>query len=455
MKAVRLNDDGEGVAPVDGFTVFVPGLLPGERADVNVTEVHARFARAQIVRRHTSAPDRVPPPCTAFGACGGCQLQHLAYDQQLVWKREVVRSALARIAKLPDADALVRPTLGMERPWRYRNHVQVPVQYEAGRMVAGFFAPGGRQVVPTEVCHLMPEAMEATLRQVLERLPEALGDQARLAHHLILRRSHTTGEQMVVLALHSAAFDRDAAIAAIRTLPHVVSIAGTVQPQAQGPVWGPTAEVWWGRRYLTERLGGLEFLISPRSFFQVNTAQADRLYQVALSYADANPRTDALDAYCGTGTIALLLARRARRVTGLESAAAAVRDAVENASHNGLDNAEFLLGRVEERLPELVASGRRFDVVVLDPPRAGCDPAVLRAVAAAAPQRVVYVSCNPATFARDARRLADAGYRLAVVQPVDMFPQTSHVECCSLFIRSTVAKKQSPAIQNKHLIQRE
>ncbi|MCL6548011.1 MAG: 23S rRNA (uracil(1939)-C(5))-methyltransferase RlmD [Alicyclobacillus sp.] len=430
VKALRLNDDGEGVAPAQGFTVFVPGLLPGERAAVEVTSVHARFARARLIQRRDSAAERVDPLCPVFGMCGGCQLQHLSYTRQLEHKREVVRSALGRVAKLSGVPVL--PTVGMEHPWRYRNHVQVPLQYEAGRLAAGFFAPGGVSVVPTAVCHLMPREMEATLRQVVRLLPEVLREGAGAVHHLVLRRSHTTGEQMVALCVRTEDVDLTAAAEQIYSLPAVVSVVRTVQPNPRGPVWGPQAEVLLGRQNLTERVGGLEFLISPRSFFQVNTVQADRLYQAALRYARPLAGRQVLDAYCGTGTLALLLAREAARALGIESVPAAVEDAYRNARHNQMVNAEFEAGRVEEVLPGRVAAGARFDVAVLDPPRAGCHPAVLTALLHARPQRIVYVSCNPATFARDARRLVDGGYRLVEVQPVDMFPQTSHVECCAL-----------------------
>ncbi|MCL6518144.1 MAG: 23S rRNA (uracil(1939)-C(5))-methyltransferase RlmD [Alicyclobacillus sp.] len=435
VTALRLNDDGDGVASVEGLTVFVPGLLPGEAADIEITGVERRYARGRVVERRGDARTRVAPPCAVFGACGGCQLQHLTYEAQLAHKREVVVQALRRIARMEGVP--VEETLGMASPWRYRNQVQVPLSFDpAGpTLTPSFFAPGSHALVPVPGCHLEPEEMEETVRRVAALLSDALGQRAEAVHHLVVRQSFTTGAQMVILAVDDADLPLDGVAGRIVRLPHVVSVVRTVQPNRHGPVWGRTVEVLAGERHLTERIGELEFLISPRSFFQVNTLQARRLYETALSFAAVGPEDEVLDAYCGTGTLALLFARRAKRVAGIEAVAAAVEDARVNAAHNGIDNAEFVAGVVEGVLPRWIEQGRRFDVALLDPPRRGCDRRVLDAILEARPRRVVYVSCNPATWARDVRILADGGYRVEAVQPVDMFPQTSHVECCSLLVR--------------------
>ncbi|GGI99819.1 putative RNA methyltransferase [Alicyclobacillus cellulosilyticus] len=466
--AVRLNDDGEGIAYIDGLTVFVPGLLPGEQAWVEVTQVARRYGRARLV----SAPEPVPttaarqdaaegaqyegrrgpaaatvatdgngyamadtgrvlPKCAVFGACGGCQLQHLAYPRQLEHKRRVVEAALRRIGRL--ADVPVAPVLGMDNPWRYRNQIQVPLRWTdpPGRLTAGFFAMGSHELVPTEACHLASAAMEQTVRAVVRVLADALGPAAADVHHLIVRESYTTGEQMVVLVAARQDLDLRQVVDDLLALPRVVSVCRTVQPYRTGPVWGPTVEVLGGKAALTERIEGLEFLISPRSFFQVNTAQARVLYAQVVQAAALQPTDVVLDAYCGTGTIALVLARQARKVVGVEQVPAAVADARRNAAHNGIAHAVFLTGAVERILPRLCTQ-EHFDVVVLDPPRKGCAPQVLAAVVAARPRRIIYVSCNPATLARDLRVLADGGFVVRRVQPVDMFPQTSHIECCAL-----------------------
>ncbi|MDQ0189629.1 23S rRNA (uracil(1939)-C(5))-methyltransferase RlmD [Alicyclobacillus cycloheptanicus] len=428
VEALRLNDDGDGVARVDGWTVFVPNLLPGERARIEIVSVDKQFARARVEERVQDAEARITPACPVHAVCGGCQLQHLAYAAQLRHKQRVVAEVMARVAKLPDVP--VRPTLGMAKPWRYRNQVQVPVEYDAKarRLRLGFFAPNSHRLVETEVCALEPEAMERVIAAAAERLVQTLGADAAAVHHVIVRRSRSTGDILVVLAVRDAGVDLTQAGQALLTLPQVVGVARTVQSRRGGPVWGKRVEMLCGASSITETILGIEYLISPRSFFQVNPEQAEVLYTTALAYAQLKATDTVLDAYCGTGSISLLLARAAKRVVGIESVPDAIADARRNAAHNGIANASFHVGEVERVLPRLLQRGERFDVAVLDPPRKGCHPAVIEALVDAKPQRIVYVSCNHATLARDLRRLADGGYDAAEIQPVDMFPQTSHIE---------------------------
>jgi 23S rRNA (uracil1939-C5)-methyltransferase len=466
VEAIRLNDDGDGVAKVGDLTVFVPGLLPGERARVRITARERRFARAVIENRRTTAAHRRQPECAVFGDCGGCQLQHLDYATQLRHKREVVVQSLARFAGLPQVP--VAPTLGMDHPWRYRNQVQVPVEFDgAGHYRLGFFAPRSHRLIATDACHLEPGPLERTIRGAADVIAHGLGPRAAAVHHLIGRYSFTTGEMMLILAIadalkepggwargdgssedgarteysvenHAALLDDEALFdiaEELLRLPGVVSVARTLSRARHGPVWGRDTRIIAGQSHLTERIGQLEFLISPRSFFQVNTLQARVLYEQVLQYAQVKPTDTVLDAYCGTGTMALLLAERAQSVIGIETVADAVRDAELNARHNRIDNAHFFVGAVEQVLPRLLRDGQRFDVIVLDPPRRGCDPAVLQAVAEASPRRVVYVSCNHATLMRDLRHLSSSGFSVEEVQPIDMFPQTSHVECVTLLTR--------------------
>lgn len=460
VEGIRINSDGDGVTVVNGMTVFVPNLLPGERAVVRVVAVEKRFARAIVLSytfaEHpewgaTASPHRVTPLCPVFELCGGCQLQHMSYEYQLQHKRQVVVDALERIGKFHDVP--VEPTLGMAEPWRYRNHIQVPVQYDATlhRYSGGFFGAASHDIVVTDVCYLAPVVVENTWKDALAALSAAArridGDLG--VHHLILRHSVATDRLMVVLVVR--AFDESdatsgsladglrSAAAAIAALPGVATVALTVQPRVGGPVWGRSVTLLHGEEYLTERLLGLEYLISPRSFFQVNTHQSEALYRLALDAAAVQPDDTVLDAYCGAGSMTLHFARRAQAVTGIENVASAVADARRNAVHNGIANARFRLGAVENVFPLLLANGKRFDVVVLDPPRQGCDSAIFTAVGGLAPadrpRRIVYVSCNPATLARDMRRLVDAGYAIDSVQPVDMFPQTSQVECVVSLVR--------------------
>lgn len=436
VEALRLNDDGDGVASVNGMTLFVVGLLPGERAEVQITRVERRFARAKLVSLSAQAPSvRTSPLCGVFESCGGCQLQHVSYEAQLLHKQKVVEGTLARMAKLPDVE--VSPTLGMTHPWRYRNQVQVPLEYhaETNTVVTGFFQGQSHSIVETDVCHLETTAMESLIQMIRVQLPDWLGKRARHIHHLIVRQSFLNGQLMVIFVTEVESMDWSRAIEGLSVTPNVASIAMTHQPKRNGPVWGKTVNLLFGEPYLTERIDDLEFLISPRSFFQVNTRQTEVLYRCAVDFAELQPHHTVLDAYCGTGTMTLMFARHAQFVTGIETIRPAILDARNNALHNRLENTDFVVGNVEDVLPKWVQEGKTFDVVVLDPPRVGCDPLVIASILRVLPERVVYVSCSHATFARDARLLVDGGYQLTKVQPVDMFPQTSHVECVGQFIR--------------------
>lgn len=433
VTAVRLNDDGEGVAAIQGLTVFVPQLLVQESATIRIVSVHRRFARGQIVQRISNAPHRIIAKCSVYGACGGCQLQHLDYANQLLHKQAIVAWALR---KLPQQDQPhILPVLGMNDPFRYRNQVQVPIQWHPNKGIRiGFFGAESHHIVETTSCHLEPLAMEETVRQVAAWIADQVPAFAQKVHHIIVRQSFTTEDIMVILAMTNADYD-DVNLQNLLDLPGVVSMGLTIQPRVNGPVWGKQVHILAGRTHLVERLLGLEFLISPRSFFQVNTRQAEKLYAKVLQYAHLQGNETVLDAYSGTGTMALLLARRAKFVMGIESIEPAVEDARNNAQHNDIHNVDFMVGEVETIGPKLQQMGRSFDVIVMDPPRKGAHPNVLQTILQVKPKRIIYVSCNPATLGRDVEILVAGGYEVKEVQPVDLFPQTSHVESCALLVR--------------------
>lgn len=476
LNIIRLNDDGDGVARLEDVTVFVPGALPGETVHARIVSAHKRHLVAEAtgwVLRHESGwhgegsdghegsqgeaqgeaqgegsrdqaladhisqgqasadqghPIRVAPLCPVFHQCGGCQLQHLSYTTALEHKRQVVASALQRIGHLDKFEVL--PTIGMDTPWRYRNQIQVPLRYDAdsGQLVQGFFAPHSHEVIETTSCDLVPPSVEETMVEAPRQMSRVLGAEASVVHHMIIRHSLFTGEQMLILGVRKPPADLKKLTTALFS-PPIVSLGITVQENPTGPVWGDKVDIIAGKANLMERLGKLDFLISPRSFFQVNTKQADVLTELARNSCALRGDEVVLDAYCGTGTFSLTIANSVKEIVGIEAVAPAVEDARANAKQNSIDNARFEVGIVEHVLPRWVEQGTRFDVAVLDPPRKGCHPDVLRALVDAGIPRIVYVSCNPATLARDVRILADAGYRPGAFQPVDMFPQTSHVEC--------------------------
>lgn len=439
---------GDAVAHHEGYAVFLPYGAVGDRVWARILEARPRYARAAIERVEAPAAGRVPPPCPVFTQCGGCAWQHLSYETQLAAKRKIVIDALERIGGFDASGSgpgavRVRDILGMARPWHYRNKAAVPVAPgPGGTLRLGYYARGSHEVVDFDDCRLEDErlvpALKAT-RRLLERWRLPPYDESRhagLVRHVVARVAVATGELLVALVLNGEGFADEAGFAAAlrAEVPGLAGFVVNVNRARGNRILGPRTRTVWGRPYVRDRLLGLAFHVSIESFYQVNPAQTEVLYRRALEYAgDSAGR--ALDAYSGIGTIALLLAARAREVLGLEIVPEAVADARENARLNGIGNARFEAAAVEERLPELVAGGWRPDVAVLDPPRAGAEPPALEALAEAGVPRIVYVSCNPATFARDAALLRGRGYRLVEVTPVDMFPQTAHVECCALLVR--------------------
>lgn len=433
MTAERLNDDGDGVGKIEDFTVFVPFLLPGERGQVRITDIQKRFARAELEERHTTSEYRQDAPCPVFGACGGCQVQHLDYVSQLEWKADRIKRVAFNLGL--DVDSVVKDMIPSEKPWRYRNQVQIPVAFgeESGTVDMGFFGLQSHDIVPTDSCHLQTEAMQVTFDKARKFLTSLGEDKASKVHHLILRASATTGDQVVVFTVSEE--DEELAQSLRRFhAPQVATVALTVQPRVGGPVWGKQVTVLKGADMLEDSIGGLQFQSSPRSFQQVNAEVANHLYTTVLDFAQLTEKEVVLDAYCGIGTLTLLLAAKAKRVVGVEDVEASVEDARLNAERNGVGNIKFQKGRVERWLPHFVASGGKIDVAVFDPPRKGIDAPAIDSVVKAKPRRIIYASCNPATLQRDLQRFIAAGYRVEAMQPLDMFPQTSHVEVISSLV---------------------
>lgn len=438
LEITDLASNGEGVGRYQGFTVFVPGALPGERVKAGVISVQKSYARALVQEVLASAPGRALPACPVYPECGGCQLQHLSYQEQLSFKQQVVERALKYIGKLENVE--VYPTLGMDRPWAYRNKAQFPLAQRGSRVVAGFFAPRSHRVVEIKECPLQhPRANQAlaVLLAAANELKIPAYDEATgsgFLRHLLVRVAVRTGELMLVLVSK----DRDVPLLKrlverlAAGVPGLTSLLLNVNPRRTNVILGEEWHTLWGRPTISEYLGPFRFRISGGSFFQVNPAQTVKLYEKVVEYAALTGNETVLDAYSGIGTIALFLAAQAKCVHGIEAVESAVEDARLNAKENGIENAQFHLGEVEEVLPRLLAGGTRPEVVVVDPPRQGCRPEALAALAALAPARLVYVSCNPATLARDLGRLAGQGFKAVKAQPVDMFPQTYHVEvvCC-------------------------
>lgn len=429
-----LTHDGAGVAKVDGYPLFVAGALPGETTEIHVLKTLKNYGFAKLLNVVEASPDRVMAPCPVFDQCGGCQLQHFSYEGQLKFKENTVRQVMTRIGKLPDVP--VHPVKGMANPWRYRNKSQIPFAEEAGIVKAGFYKIRSHNIADTDACMIQSEEAD-NLMMNLKRELQGLGIRAYdevghrgMLRHVIVRKGRASGEVMVVLVTLKKKFpQKEAAIELIRkVIPHVTSIVQNVNPNKTNVIFGDETITLWGKSVIVDSIGDTKFEISARSFYQVNPEQTEVLYKQALDYAKLDGDETVIDAYCGIGTISLFLAKKAKEVYGVEIVPQAIEDAKRNAELNGVTNAHFEAGAAEDVIPKWYAEGKRFDVLVVDPPRKGCDEKLLQTILEYKPKRIVYVSCNPATLARDLRILEDGGYRTQEVQPVDMFPHTTHVE---------------------------
>ena len=453
-----LGHDGEGVGRAQGFTFFIPGAIPGDQVLAVVKQVKKNYGFAEVVKVISPSPDRVMPECSVFGRCGGCALQHMDYQAQLRWKRQRVVDALQRIGGF--SDPVVHETIGMAQPFRYRNKGQYPVTLSGEQLVAGFYAKGSHEVVACQDC-LIQHPLNNRIVSEVSRLAMEFGLDAYNEHtgqgflrHILIKTGFETGEALCVLVTNGRDFpegDGDAKDSKVdrnsrrsgaefgrrlqQAVPELVGVVQNINTQKTNVILGDETRTLWGRDALIDELCGLQFKISARSFFQVNPLQTAVLYNKALEYAALNGTETVLDLYCGIGTISLLLAGRSRQVIGVEYVEDAVVDARNNAEMNGISNVDFYAGDAGTVLENLAGEGINFDVAVLDPPRAGCDAKVLRILANLKVPRIVYVSCNPASLARDLKLLAEMGYGLKEAQPVDMFPQTSHVETVVLMSR--------------------
>jgi 23S rRNA (uracil1939-C5)-methyltransferase len=456
---IGLTHEGEGVGRVEGYTLFFHGALPGEKVRAEVVSIGKSFGRARMVELLSESVHRREAPCSIYATCGGCQLQHLDYAEQLRWKRQHVVDNLVRIGKLSvegeaglkSADpedvtripVIVHPTIGMSDPWRYRNKAQVPIGSGKGGLIGGFYEQGSNNIVEMDACLIQQEENEETVRAVKEaaRLLDISAynrvSGKGLLRHVIVRHALTTGQRMVVLVTNGIDIPHALELVSLirEKVPGVISICQSINTAHTPVVFGDKTRVIWGEEVIYDEIDGIQFAISPRSFFQVNPEQTERLYHSAVEYAGLTGEEVVVDAYCGIGTISLFLARYASRVYGVEIVPEAIEDARRNALLNGIKNVEFAVGAAEVVMPRWQAEGITPDVIVVDPPRKGCDGALITTILELRPSRIVYVSCNPSTLARDLRLLEDGGYRTTQVQPVDMFPHTGHVECCALMVR--------------------
>lgn len=436
-----LNHEGDGVAKVKDFTVFVKRALPGEELKIRITKTKSSFAYAKIEEILKPSPSRVEPNCPVYKRCGGCHLQHMDYQAQLKFKWQIVADSLKRIGKFENINIL--PTIGSNEEWYYRNKAQFPIGESEGGLISGFYASRTHQIVEVDRCIIQ----HADSNEMVETAKKILSDSGVSAYceetgkgfirHIITKNAFATGQKMLILVTNGRKFpNKDKVVKKLmEKIPDITSLIQNVNSEKTNVILGKESIVLAGSPAIVDIIGGLKFKISSLSFYQVNPLQTEILYRKALEYALLDQSKTVIDAYCGIGTITLFLAQKAGKVYGVEVVENAIEDAKENARINGIENAEFIVGRAEEVIPQLYRQGVRADVIVVDPPRKGCDEALLEIITRMGPERVVYVSCNPSTLARDLRCLADGGYEIIEVQPVDMFPQTHHIECVVLLKR--------------------
>ena len=438
--AVAIRDlgvHGEGIGSVDGFTVFVHGALPGEMVTAGITLLKRSYAVGKLLSIEQESPFRTMPECSVYEHCGGCQLSHLTYEGQLDMKYRRVKDVIERIAG--ESGDLVRPVLPAAHPFAYRNKMAVPAGLVKGKAALGCYRRGSHDIIPVSSCAIQKEENNRLLRfarRFIEKYGISVYDEKTRKGSLrhVMGRVGDDGKEMVVLVTASETLPKEKRwIEEIqKELPEAVSLWHNIQPKPGNTILGAKIRHLWGRETLTASLCGLRFEVSPYSFFQVYKEQAEILYEKALEYADLKGGETVIDAYCGTGTISLCLAKKAKRVIGIEIVKPAIEDAKKNAKKNHMENTEFYAADAGKFMPQLYRKGLVPDVIVMDPVRAGCSEEVLKAAAGMNPKRIVYVSCNPATFARDAKILKSEGYEIKEVQPVDMFPQTMHVEAIVL-----------------------
>ncbi|MGU0353309.1 23S rRNA (uracil(1939)-C(5))-methyltransferase RlmD [Clostridium perfringens] len=434
--------EGEGIAKIDNkYPIFIEGALKGEKVKVRIVKVNKNFAYGKLMEVLEASEERVNPPCAIYKRCGGCKLQHASYKAQLDFKWDRVKDCVSKIGKLDPS--IVKYPLGMEEPWRYRNKVQLPIGLINGEVKIGFFAPRSHDIIDMESCLIQDEIGDKVVKLTREWIEkfnirpynvDGEYDEKGIVRHIMIRRGFTTNEVMVVLVTNGEKLPHKEEFVdlMVKNIPGIKSIIQNINSKKTNVILGLESKTLWGEDTISDYIGDFRFNISPLSFFQVNPTQTEVLYGKALEYANLTGNEEVFDAYCGTGTITLFLSQKAKKVYGVEIIPQAIDNAWINAKENKVENVEFFVGESEVVIPDLINKGVKADVVVVDPPRKGCDKKLLDAITNIDAKKIVYVSCDPSTLGRDLQVLEENGYKTLEVQPVDMFPNTAHIECCVL-----------------------
>ncbi|EOU1136005.1 23S rRNA (uracil(1939)-C(5))-methyltransferase RlmD [Clostridium perfringens] len=437
--------EGEGIAKIDNkYPIFIEGALKGEKVKVRIVKVNKNFAYGKLMEVLEASEERVNPPCAIYKRCGGCKLQHASYKAQLDFKWDRVKDCVSKIGKLDPT--IVKYPLGMENPWRYRNKVQLPIGLINGEVKIGFFAPRSHDIIDMESCLIQDEIGDKVVKLTREWIEkfnirpynvDGEYDEKGIVRHIMIRRGFTTNEVMIVLVTNGEKLPHKEEFVdlMVKNIPGIKSVIQNINLKKTNVILGLESKTLWGEDTISDYIGDFRFNISPLSFFQVNPIQTEVLYGKALEYANLTGNEEVFDAYCGTGTITLFLSQKAKKVYGVEIIPQAIDNAWINAKENKVENVEFFVGESEVVIPDLINKGVKADVVVVDPPRKGCDKKLLDAITNIDAKKIVYVSCDPSTLGRDLQVLEENGYKTLEVQPVDMFPNTSHVENVAKLIK--------------------
>lgn len=439
FKIEDMGVNGEGIGHVDGLALFVKDAIIGDTVRAKVMKMQKNYGFAKLLEVIEPSPDRVPMKCPVGRSCGGCQIQEMSYEAQLRYKEGKVKGNLERIGKVDFSGKnapVFHPCIGMENPWNYRNKAQFPIgKSKDGRIIAGFYAGRTHSIIECEDCAIGITENKEILSLVIRHMekyhiePYDEVQHRGVVRHVLIRKGFRTGEIMVSLVINGEKLKAvDELAEQLMEIPGMTSLSLNVNKNRTNKILGDEVINIRGEGYISDYIGDVKFKISPLSFFQVNPVQTEKLYGTALAYAGLTGDENVFDLYCGVGTISLFLARNAKHVIGVEIVDQAIRDARVNAEINGIGNAEFYTGAAEDVIPKLYEQGNTADVVVVDPPRKGCDVKLLDTITQMAPKRVVYVSCDSATLARDVKYLGERGYVLREVQPTDMFAHSGHVE---------------------------
>lgn len=444
-----IGADGEGIGKADGYTLFIKDAVIGDTVEAKITKAKKTYGYARLEKILESSPFRIEPKCRFHRQCGGCQIQALRYDKQLEYKEKKVRNNLLRIGGLGEAylNTVMEPIVGMDEPYYYRNKAQFPIGTDRdGNIIAGFYAGRTHNIIPNTDCALGVKENRQVLECILDYMEKnhitAYDEMSGngLVRHVLIRKGFASNQIMVCLVINGRKLPvKEQLLQGLLKIPGMTSVSLSFNREKTNVIMGKELETIWGKDYIVDSIRDIEFKISPLSFYQVNPVQTEKLYGIALDFAGLSGKETVWDLYCGIGTISLFLAQKAKQVYGVEIVPQAIEDAKANAKLNGIGNAEFFVGKAEEILPQQYEkNGIYADVIVVDPPRKGCDSVCLETMLKMKPERIVYVSCDSATLARDLKVLAEGGYEVKRVRAVDMFGGTVHVETIVLIQRKTM-----------------